>query len=64
LAVEIAGQLITPDDAEYEAARGVCSGVIDRRPATHITRARIQSRMSSRAWRISAESSTHQNWYN
>jgi hypothetical protein len=33
LAAEIAGEVITPDRAEYEAARRVWNGMIDQRPA-------------------------------
>src|SRR5262245_6111012 len=33
LRAAIHGQVITPDDAEYDAARRVTSGAIDRRPA-------------------------------
>jgi FAD/FMN-containing dehydrogenase len=33
LAAEIAGQVVTPDHTEYDAARRVWNGMIDRRPA-------------------------------
>jgi FAD/FMN-containing dehydrogenase len=33
LALAIKGQILTPEDSEYEQARSVFSGAVDRRPA-------------------------------